>query len=34
MAAKRLSRGRLRERMFGDRDFYAQVVAVVVPIII
>ena len=33
-AAKRLSRGRLRERMFGDRDFYAQVVAVVVPIII
>lgn len=34
MAAKRLSRGRLRERMFGDRDFYEQVVAVVVPIII
>lgn len=34
MAAKRLSRARLRERMFGDRDFYAQVVAVVVPIII
>lgn len=34
MDAKRLSRGRLRERMFGDRDFYAQVVAVVVPIII
>lgn len=34
MAVKRLSRGRLRERMFGDRDFYAQVVAVVVPIII
>ena len=34
MAAKRLSRGRLRERMFGNRDFYAQVVAVVVPIII
>ena len=34
MAAKRLSRGRLRERMFGDRDFYAQMVAVVVPIII
>ncbi len=34
MAAKRLSRGRLRERMFGDRDFYVQVVAVVVPIII
>lgn len=34
MAAKRLSRGRLGERMFGDRDFYAQVVAVVVPIII
>lgn len=34
MAAKRLSRGRLRERMFGDRDFYAQVIAVVVPIII
>ena len=34
MAAKRLSRGRLRERMFGDRDFYAQVVAVVVPSII
>ena len=34
MAAKRLSRVRLRERMFGDRDFYAQVVAVVVPIII
>lgn len=34
MAAKRLSRGRFRERMFGDRDFYAQVVAVVVPIII
>lgn len=34
MAAKRLSWGRLRERMFGDRDFYAQVVAVVVPIII
>lgn len=34
MAAKRLSRGRLRKRMFGDRDFYAQVVAVVVPIII
>ena len=34
MAAKRLSRGRLRERMFGDRNFYAQVVAVVVPIII
>lgn len=34
MAAKRLSRGRLRERMFGDWDFYAQVVAVVVPIII
>ena len=34
MAAKRLSRGRLRERMFGDRDFYAQVVAVVVPNII
>lgn len=34
MAAKRLSRGWLRERMFGDRDFYAQVVAVVVPIII
>lgn len=34
MAAKRLSRGRLRERMFGDRDFYGQVVAVVVPIII
>ena len=34
MVAKRLSRGRLRERMFGDRDFYAQVVAVVVPIII
>lgn len=34
MTAKRLSRGRLRERMFGDRDFYAQVVAVVVPIII
>lgn len=34
MAAKRLNRGRLRERMFGDRDFYAQVVAVVVPIII
>lgn len=34
MAAKRLSRGRLRERMFGDRDFYAQAVAVVVPIII
>lgn len=34
MAAKRLSRGRLWERMFGDRDFYAQVVAVVVPIII
>ena len=34
MAAKRLSRGRIRERMFGDRDFYAQVVAVVVPIII
>lgn len=34
MAAKGLSRGRLRERMFGDRDFYAQVVAVVVPIII
>lgn len=34
MATKRLSRGRLRERMFGDRDFYAQVVAVVVPIII
>lgn len=34
MAAKRLSRGRLRERMFGDRDFYAQVVAVVVSIII
>lgn len=34
MDAKRLSRCRLRERMFGDRDFYAQVVAVVVPIII
>lgn len=34
MATKRLSRGRLRERMFGDRDFYAQMVAVVVPIII
>lgn len=34
MDAKRLSWGRLRERMFGDRDFYAQVVAVVVPIII
>lgn len=34
MDAKRLSRGRLRERMFGDRDFYVQVVAVVVPIII
>ena len=34
MDAKRLSRARLRERMFGDRDFYAQVVAVVVPIII
>ena len=34
MDAKRLSRGRLRERMFGNRDFYAQVVAVVVPIII
>ncbi len=34
MDAKRLSRGRLREKMFGDRDFYAQVVAVVVPIII
>lgn len=34
MAAKRLSRGRLRERMFGDQNFYAQVVAVVVPIII
>lgn len=34
MTAKRLSRGRLRERVFGDRDFYAQVVAVVVPIII
>lgn len=34
MDAKRLSRGRLRERMFGDRDFYEQVVAVVVPIII
>ena len=34
MDAKRLSLGRLRERMFGDRDFYAQVVAVVVPIII
>ena len=34
MDAKRLSRGRLRERMFGDRDFYAQMVAVVVPIII
>lgn len=34
MAAKRLSRARLRERMFGDRGFYAQVVAVVVPIII
>ena len=34
MVAKRLSRGRLRERMFGDWDFYAQVVAVVVPIII
>lgn len=34
MDAKRLSRGRLRERMFGDRDFYAQVVTVVVPIII
>lgn len=34
MDAKRLSRGRLQERMFGDRDFYAQVVAVVVPIII
>ena len=34
MAAKRLSRARLRERMFGDQNFYAQVVAVVVPIII
>ena len=34
MAEKRLSRARLRERMFGDRVFYAQVVAVVVPIII
>ena len=34
MAAKILSRARLRERMFGDRNFYAQVVAVVVPIII
>lgn len=34
MATKRLTWGRLRERMFGDRDFYAQVVAVVVPIII
>lgn len=34
MDAKRLSRGRLQKRMFGDRDFYAQVVAVVVPIII
>ena len=34
MAAKEIRRAKLRERMFGDRAFYAEMISVVVPIII
>ena len=34
MTAQKTSRSKLRERLFGDRAFYAEVVSVVVPIII
>ena len=34
MAAKEIRRAKLRERMLGDRAFYAEMISVVVPIII